>query len=107
MLQNVFGEANVEHSIIVNGWSIDMHVVSIDTYVQFDGVYWHGLDRSLDLIERSGKAIDAVILEKWRRDREQDAWFECRKMKLVRVTDVEWDNADDRRRFLLERLGLA
>jgi hypothetical protein len=61
---------------------------SIDTYVQLDGVYWHGLDRPIELIAEHRTKRDVQIHKKWATDREQDAWFAERGMKLVRITDA-------------------
>jgi hypothetical protein len=34
-------------------WNVDFYIPSIDTYVQLDGVYWHGLDRPVEVIKES------------------------------------------------------
>jgi len=88
MLKNEFGE--VDHQVHVNGWLIDFYVKSIDTYVQFDGVYWHGLNRSLDRLQNPGSKRDRDISKKWHRDREQDGWFMNNGKRLVRITDKEF-----------------
>jgi len=85
-----FGDHDVERQIMINKkWSIDFHVKSINTYVQFDGVYWHGLDRSLDEIKKFKTSRDVVILRKYETDREQDFWFRDNSLNLVRFTDAE------------------
>lgn len=83
-----FGD--VERQVVVNKWPIDFHVKSTDTYVQFDGAYWHGLDRSLDEIARFKTPRDRTILRKFQIDREQDAWFAENSMRLVRVIDKQF-----------------
>lgn len=74
----------------VTKWPIDAYIPSIDTYVQFDGVYWHGLDRDISIIRESTKPRDKAIYNKWLNDREQDTWFRCHNLKLIRITDVEF-----------------
>ena len=76
---------------IVNGWSIDFYIKPIDKYVQFDGVYWHGLDRSLDKIKKLEKPRDKRILDTYLLDRRQDSWFEENKLNLFRITDRQFN----------------
>ncbi len=77
----------VEHGSGV--WHIDLKILSLDTYVQLDGVYWHGLDRTVEQLRESTSSRDAAILQAYERDRVQDAWFAAHGMRLVRVTDRE------------------
>jgi len=55
-----------------HGWFIDGYIVDDDTYVQFDGIYWH---KQSDKVER---------------DTAQNVWFRENGLKLVRITDVEY-----------------
>jgi hypothetical protein len=70
-------------------WAVDFYVKNLHVYVQIDGVYWHGLDRSLDEIKKFIKPRDVVIYNKWLTDRQQDLWFKQNNLKLVRFTDKE------------------
>jgi hypothetical protein len=97
LLATTFGE--VKRWVWVNGWSIDMYVPSCDAYVQFDGVYWHGLDRPIEMVK------DPKIVRKYYRDVEQVAWFSAQGLKLVRITEVEWQQTDDRRALLVTKIG--
>lgn len=63
---------NVRDTVKVNGWFIDLYVADIDLYVQADGVFWHGTDRSLDEIKKLKYEIDNDILKNYTRDREAD-----------------------------------
>lgn len=99
---------NVERQVPViyeNGtWHVDFKID--DTYVQFDGVYWHGLDRSLKEICESDKPRDKVIFARFEHDRYQDVWFTERNMKLIRITDrQEKKLSDDELRRLLTNQG--
>lgn len=97
----------VERHITVNGWSIDAFICTLNVYVQIDGVYWHCLDGSLDVARLSLKKIDKVRVAKFSTDRAQDAWFKEQNKLLVRITDVEWKNAGDKKHFLSDRLEVA
>lgn len=84
-----YGVDDIERQIRVNKWSIDFYIKSIDTHIQFDGVYWHGLDRPINMIAEHRTKQDVAIHKKWMTDRVQDAWFAERNMKLIRVTDKQ------------------
>lgn len=91
VLMELFGEGDVERWKVVNShWPIDFHLKSADVYVQFDGAYWHGLDRPLEQIRASTKPRDRAIAAKWELDRRQEAWFAAHGMRLVRVTDAQF-----------------
>lgn len=83
-------------------WNIDFYIPEIDTYVQFDGAYWHGLDRPIDQIKNSASKRDQSIYAKWLLDREQDAWFSENRKCLIRITDVEFRKS---REHCLERIA--
>lgn len=73
----------------VNRWPIDYYIPSVDTYVQLDGVYWHGLDKPIEEIRESKRPRDIGRVQKWEQDRKQEAWFAAHSLRLVRVTDIE------------------
>lgn len=104
-ISKIFG--HIERQVIVNCWLVDIYVKTIDTYVQVDGLYWHGKDRPLSVIEELKFPRDKTILRTVKKDKEQNVWFEKNEMRLVRITDAEWKfNVKNRTTeiFLLERL---
>lgn len=86
-LCNIFSQNDIERQVIINGWSIDFYIKSIDVFVQFDGVYWHGLNRPIEVIKEFKKSRDKTIFGTWLRDIKQNEWFTQQKMTLVRITD--------------------
>lgn len=87
-LREVLGEEDVlHHPGHVNGFDMDVFVRSLDTYIQFDGVYYHGLDRPYE-------ALTSMIRRKFDRDRLADARFEALGQRLVRITDKQWAALD-------------
>lgn len=86
VFDNVERQVPVQHE---NGtWLIDFRVG--DVYVQFDGVYWHGLDRPIDeIIAFCCNVRDRAIIERYKHDRAQNAWFMSHKLRLVRITDLQ------------------
>jgi hypothetical protein len=88
-LCNVYESDNVVRQVAVPGtkWLIDFYIRSIDTYVQLDGAYWHGLDRPIEVIAEHKTKRDVQIHKKWLTDREQDKWFNRMGKLLIRVID--------------------
>lgn len=62
---------------------IDAYVSDIDTYVQLDGEFWHGLDKPYN-------ELHEIARKRFDRDRQQDEWFRAHGKKLVRITDKEF-----------------
>ncbi len=85
----------VDRQVLLNGWDIDFYVKDINVYIQFDGVYWHGLDRHIDLIEKSAKPRDIQILKTYIKDREQDTWCLENHIALIRITDKQFKTEKD------------
>lgn len=96
-LLRIFGD--VEHQVKIDhedgSWLIDFYVKSLDTYVQFDGMYWHGLDRPIEDLRNSINHRDISIVNSFDRDRKQDKWFSSRNLKLIRITDQLVKNMTD------------
>lgn len=96
-LSNIFPQ--IERQIIVKhdsgSWSIDFKIK--ETYIQFDGVYWHGLNRPIELIRSSATSRDKSIAKAYDNDRQQDKWFDKQGLKLIRITDkqIKWISDHD------------
>lgn len=86
-LKELFGTDDVEQHILCNNWNIDFYIRSLDVYVQFDGVYWHGLDRPYKVIASSKNRRDTYILKTIVRDSYQNRWFVQNNKILIRITD--------------------
>ena len=69
--------------------TIDAYIKSLDMYIQFDGDYWHGLDRPLDEIAKHKTKRDVVIHQKWKCDRQLDAQFKAEGKKLIRILESQ------------------
>lgn len=92
-LCQLYGQENIERQVWIHKWPIDFYVKSLDVYVQFDGVYWHGLDRPIEEIEKLKNKRDVVILRTVRSDVDQARWFSTHDKRLVRITDLAFRNA--------------
>jgi len=105
----IFGKDNVLEQVKLNNrWTIDFYIVAINSYVQLDGVYWHGLDRSIDLIKEYKSSKDKRILQTFYKDREQDLWAKTNGVMLYRITDEEikiWQKANEVQKQILLKLS--
>ena len=90
VLCNVFGIENIERQKLVNGWAIDFYLKLLDLHIQFDGRYYHGLDRPIEEIKLFKTKSDTKVFETYIRDKNQDIYFAQHNLKLLRVTDKEF-----------------
>lgn len=74
---------------LINNWAIDFYFPSKNIYVQLDGVYYHGLNRDLEIIKLFKTSTDKKIYRTYLKDREQESWFLKNNLILIRITDEE------------------
>lgn len=79
----------IDRQVIVNGWNIDFKVENI--FIQFDGEYYHGLDRPIELIKEFKTPTDRTIYKTYLRDKAQNLWFIENNKILIRITDKEFE----------------
>ena len=92
-LLQYFAENDIISGYYIQGrsWLIDFYIKPIDLYVQFDGVFWHGLDEGkMKELKISSPDLHKSIARAWVRDREQDIWFAENGLNLIRITDDEY-----------------
>jgi hypothetical protein len=85
-LEQRYGNNDVITPIRLNKKLVDFYIQSLNTYVELDGVFWHGLDRPLEQVTNKG------ILKRYNEDRILDVYCLTEKIKLVRITDLEWNS---------------
>jgi hypothetical protein len=83
-----FGEESVMRQVTLHNtrWPIDFYIKTIDTYVQYDGVYWHGHGRALEEVAEHKTSRDVMIHSKMLTDMKQDKWFISQGLTLVRIS---------------------
>lgn len=90
VLYEIFGQTNVERQILMNDrWPIDFRVTLNDgrhVYIQYDSLYWHGLDRPREVIEQRRTKQDCQILVKMDIDARQNQWFVENNLTLIRTS---------------------
>lgn len=90
-----FGEFLREHFLVesqvpINNWIMDFYLPELNCYVQFDGNYWHGIDKTEEELLNSKSKVDRVILLTKKRDLEKERWFQSNKMRLIRVAELDF-----------------
>lgn len=91
VLKEIYHEDNVESQYYINGWRIDFYIKTLDIYVQFDGIYWHGLnEKLLEKTKNRNHERYKSILNHMKIDAKQNIWFKENNKKLIRITDEEF-----------------
>jgi hypothetical protein len=87
----------VHHPPNVNGFEIDVFVPSAATFIQFDGVYWHGLLTPYD-------ELPPHLKRRYDIDRNTDRWFLENGLRLIRMTDLCWKakSADEKKAWVTD-----
>lgn len=92
LLCDEFGPSNVTRGKRLIRQFVDFYVRNIDTYVQVDGVYWHGLNRPVSEIKKFGTRQDEKIYRQILRDNKLHNYCYQNDIRLVRITDEECDS---------------
>jgi hypothetical protein len=97
LLVENFGIENVQRQIpMIRQW-IDLYVIPLGLYIQVDGVYWHGLNRDIEIIKKQATRQDKKIYKQILRDEKLNNYMKESKMKLFRITDTQiktWSEED-------------
>ena len=83
----------VERHVVINGWDIDFYIKDIDTFVNMNGIYWHGRNVSeKELLESSTKQSKTILSTK-KRDAQREKWFKENNRILKIIWEDEFDVA--------------
>jgi len=80
--EDVLHQAPIDHGG-KRPWLVDFYVKEIDTYVEVDGVFWHGINNN--------KERPSIVRKK---DKVKNQWFAENNHRLVRITDKEVEACD-------------
>ena len=94
VLCDEFGFENVQRQVSIMRQWIDFYIISINLYVQLDGIYWHGLDRDINEIKKSPTRLDKHIYKTHLRDRKLDEYMKNNNMKMIRITDIFFNKSN-------------
>jgi ribosomal protein L37AE/L43A len=90
-LQKMFPGKEIKHHVTLKEYQIDF-LIENKIYVEFDGVYWHGLDRPYDQLGFDQR-------KKFDRDRRLEEFCKTYDICLIRITDVEFKSQDWKKKF--------
>lgn len=91
-LSDKLGSSKVDTSPMPAGdMYMDVYILPVDTYIQFDGIHYHGLDMPYDQLTPS-------IKRKFNRDRLVDIRMELLGQRMLRVTDKYWESLSEQER---------
>ena len=71
-------------------WIIDAYVPSLDVYIEYDGIYWHGVGKDteeLKALSENGNKVAKMQLSAHRKKKFQDSWFRKNNKKLFRINE--------------------
>lgn len=86
-----FGIEDIKRQIpMIRQW-IDFYIVSLDLYVQLDGIYWHGLNRDINTIKNSSARQDKKIYKNYLRDQKLNKYTKENNIKMLRITDEKFN----------------
>lgn len=101
ILTTKFGEANVKRQVPLIGQWIDFEILIPNFYLQVDGVYWHGLNRDIDIIKQGTSSQDQKIYKQILRDEKLNEYMKNKNMVLLRITDETINLSSDEEIFKL------
>jgi hypothetical protein len=84
-----------EHQVVEHrSWFVDFYNREYDMYIQFDGTFWHGLERTQDdLLNEFNKTKRLKgVLDHKITDQKQNNYFEKNNLKLYRISDKDFQN---------------
>lgn len=99
ILIEIFGEHNIQIQTLIKNWPIDIFVKNISIYIQVDGIYWHGLNASIEKLNESKTKHSKSIIKKISTDIKQNQYFKENNLQLVRITDKEVDFCKKNKNF--------
>ena len=76
----------------VNNWLIDFYLPDIETYVQFNGDYWHGINKSYEELINSKNKRDQNIAKTKLRDECKLLYFKDNDLNLVVIKESCFKN---------------
>lgn len=91
VLCNLFGN-NVERQVEVKSWEIDFYIPSIFTYINFNGIYWHGKNSTIEDLQASKSLQSKKIIETKHRDAEREKFFKKEGLNFIVIWEDDFKN---------------
>jgi hypothetical protein len=80
-----------QQHVSINKWNIDLFVPEIETYINYNGVYWHGKNRTDDDLLSSHTKQSKTIFKTRKRDDDRTRWFKENNKKFVVIWEDEFN----------------
>lgn len=84
-----FGSSNVERQVSIKTWAIDFYIKNINTYVEYNGSYYHGLNRPIAIIKQFKTKHDKKLYLTFLKDQDKVKWFAENNKRLVVLLDKD------------------
>src|SRR5690606_35609423 len=88
-LIDMYGVKNVKRQKQLLNQFVDFYITTTNTYIQVDGVYWHGLNRPTNKIKMGKTLQDKKIYKQILRDKDLNEFCRTNNINLIRFTDDE------------------
>ena len=85
---------DAQSQIPVSKWWIDFYIPYNNSYIQFNGDYWHGTHKSYDYLINSPHPRDRAIAVTKLRDLEKEKYFKENNLNLIIVHECEFKNKE-------------
>ena len=85
--------SRTQRHVRVHRWNIDFFIPELDTYINYNGVYWHGRYTSDAELQASPTRQSKIILGTKQRDREREVWFVEQGLCLEIIWEDEREEA--------------
>lgn len=89
LLVKKYGTNNVKRQVPIIGQWVDFYLLSKKLFIQVDGVYWHGLNRPLEIISQMQTSQDEKIYKQIFRDQKLNSFMRENNLNFSRITDVQ------------------
>lgn len=86
----------VQRHVRVHRWNIDFFIPELASYVNYNGVYWHGRYLSDADLQASLTRQSKVILGTKQRDRDREVWFREQGLRFEVIWEDEREEAVSR-----------
>lgn len=92
LLVENFSNFTIKRQVRVGDYLVDFFIDDLDLYVEFDGEYWHGHNKTIQDLEGENNSRSKCILKKKLKDSRQNTFFKKSNLKLLRFTDRQYKN---------------
>lgn len=86
-LKNMFVSVSRQYRVNKK-WPVDFYIRDIDTFIEFDGIFWHGKITPRVIIDNNIKYEG--VKRRVQSDLNENQWFRNNSLNLLRITDKDF-----------------